>query len=807
PDQRTGLGNWDFAIDFERKQIVKTGETGGGFGLVFDEAGNSFTTYNINYLQQRVIPHASLAKNPEIFPFNATENISDQGESARIFPIVQAETRVNHPEQAGHFSSAGGMGLLERGPLHAKLGRSVFVCDVVCNLVHRDLLRADGVAFRGTRAAEESDREFIASRDPACRPIGIEHGPDGAMYLVDMQRDVIEHPDYIPQRVLKNMDVRAGDDRGRIYRIAPKDGLPTKFERLDSASSNRLVELLSSGHRWQAETAHRLLADRSSDSTMISDEILRRLWAADAVEGTDAGRVRSLWLLKRFGTLPEEIVRRALEHASAMVRTTAIQISAERDHTARLRDLDASVRFHAVLSLDGVSSPNKLAELTRLYYPCRDKWMRRGILLAIDDQADQMLYQTVANILEQDVYSDIEREAIRELANTVAAGLSIEKHEQFGSWFARQLALNHVGVADLLHGLNEGWKRRPQRRLPAIQLQQIAEGSFNTDNPTSGVVELLDLMITCKIAPPARLEDWTFDAISQVTGEDTPQTERMRAMEFASRAARLGAKREQVSTALIAVVESPTTAKSQKAAIDGLRRIQDPALANSLCERWSFISPRIRVELIHLLLSRREYHSDLLTAIENGVVTVGELNLDLEQRRTLLRWSSNDIGRRAAKLFGDEEYSNRKNIVREWLAKLPELGDREHGMKVYREKCATCHRSRGEGHRVGPDLQAMSHRSIEDLLTHILDPNMSINPNYVSCVVQTIDGQIANGLLKQETPESVTLIQADAKEQTIPRSEIESFQTLATSLMPEGLEKDLKPSDLRSLITYLQDKP
>ena len=64
PDQRTQLGDWDFAIDLRNNRIVKTGETGGGFGLVFDEAGNSFTTYNIDYLQQRVIPFDVIAKSP-----------------------------------------------------------------------------------------------------------------------------------------------------------------------------------------------------------------------------------------------------------------------------------------------------------------------------------------------------------------------------------------------------------------------------------------------------------------------------------------------------------------------------------------------------------------------------------------------------------------------------------------------------------------------------------------------------------------------------------------------------------------------
>lgn len=100
---------------------------------------------------------------------------------------------------------------------------------MVGHLVHRDVIRPDGPVFRASRAFEDSDREFLASRDPSFRPVGLETGPDGALYLLDMQRQVIEHPDYIPQKVRASLDLRAGHDRGRIYRITPRGGAPRRF--------------------------------------------------------------------------------------------------------------------------------------------------------------------------------------------------------------------------------------------------------------------------------------------------------------------------------------------------------------------------------------------------------------------------------------------------------------------------------------------------------------------------------------------------------------------------------------------------
>src|SRR5690606_11945688 len=125
---------------------------------------------------------------------------------------------------------------------------------------------------------------------------------------------------------------------------------------------------------------------------------------------------------------------------------------------------------------------------------------------------------------------------------------------------------------------------------------------------------------------------------------------------------------------------------------------------------------------------RAAFHRPLLSAMEEGRLQLGELNLDLEHRRQLLRHAAPDIRARAAKFVSDEEYSNRKAIVDEWLARLPENGDPARGRPLFERICAQCHRAGDLGHAVGPDLTGVAHRSVEDLLSNILDPNMAMNP-------------------------------------------------------------------------------
>jgi len=179
--------------------------------------------------------------------------------------------------------------------------------------------------------------------------------------------------------------------------------------------------------------------------------------------------------------------------------------------------------------------------------------------------------------------------------------------------------------------------------------------------------------------------------------------------------------------------------------------------------------------------------------------------LDLEQRRRLLRESSPEIMARATKLFGDEEYSNRKAVVDEWLGKLPERGDAERGRALFEKVCAQCHVAGQAGHRVGPDLTNLSHRSVEDLLFNILDPNMAINPAYVSYTIELGSGQLESGIIESESTAAITLLQANGQRKTLARKNIVRMQSSGLSLMPEGLEAGHTPADLRDLIAYLQE--
>ena len=260
----------------------------------------------------------------------------------------------------------------------------------------------------------------------------------------------------------------------------------------------------------------------------------------------------------------------------------------------------------------------------------------------------------------------------------------------------------------------------------------------------------------------------------------------------------------ELTDALLALLDAREPLEVQQAALAELRRSREPVLGSKLVARWRTLGPELRGPVLNLLLERRAFHDALISALETGTLTVGELNLDLEQRRRLLRGGTADIRSRAGKFMGDEEYSNRKSLVEEWLAKLPAHGDVERGRKIFSDSCAQCHVSGGLGQRVGPDLSGVAHRSVEDLLSNILDPNMAINPGFVAYTVETDDGETQTGLLKAQTADTIVLQLAGNQEVILPRKSVAKLEASGRSLMPEGLEAGKSPQDLRDLISYVQ---
>ena len=123
---------------------------------------------------------------------------------------------------------------------------------------------------------------------------------------------------------------------------------------------------------------------------------------------------------------------------------------------------------------------------------------------------------------------------------------------------------------------------------------------------------------------------------------------------------------------------------------------------------------------------------------------------------------------------------------------------------MFRKHCATCHKLFDEGEAIGPDLTHANRKDGDYLLVSIVDPSAVIRNEHLAYNVQTTDGRSLSGLIVEQTPNAVTLLDGKNQRTKIARDKIESMQESPVSLMPENLLKELKPQELRDLFSYLQ---
>lgn len=330
-------GDFRFHPDTGEFQIIE-GVT--QFGRRRDDWDNWFGNNNPTWLWHYYLPSRYVEQNPYL---RLTDLRAVTTHDFNLFPAGKTQQRFNDIGKGVTVSAANSPAPYRDELFGSEFATSVFISDPSWNLIHREVLEADGPTFRSGRGLGEKRREFLSSTDTWFRPTMVKTGPDGAMYFADMYRFVLEHPEWIPDDVEAAMDVRAGSDKGRIYRIYPQNASLRKIPNLSGLSGEQLVAALDSPNGWQRDTAQKLMVWRYEK---ISQKHFDR----------PITRAQMLWTLENRGELSPRDVAKALNDPDARVRKQALRISESlRDEFPEIGklagDVDDTVAFQALLTL------------------------------------------------------------------------------------------------------------------------------------------------------------------------------------------------------------------------------------------------------------------------------------------------------------------------------------------------------------------------------------------------------------------------------------------------------------------------
>ncbi len=353
------------------------------FGRHRDDWGHWFGNNNPNFAWEYVLSDAEIRRNPRLALPSPRQMLEPD---TRVYPASRTLARFNVPDAANRVTSANSPTPYRDDLFGPDFATSLFVSEPVHNLVHRIILEPQGATYSGHRAADESASEFLASSDNWTRPTMLKTGPDGALWMADMYRAVIEHPQGIPDDWEARLDLRAGSDQGRIYRVYPEGKKPRPMPRLDQLDTAGLVAALEGPSGWQRDTAMRLLLHKGDPAAVAP---LRLLAAASARPKT---RLQALWTLADLGALTADSVLSALGDHHPQIRRNALKAGEGvlRENKApelaeilgRIAgDPDPQVRFQLALSLSQWDDPRAGRFLARVISRAgADPWTRAAVL-------------------------------------------------------------------------------------------------------------------------------------------------------------------------------------------------------------------------------------------------------------------------------------------------------------------------------------------------------------------------------------------------------------------------------------------
>lgn len=148
--------------------------------------------------------------------------------------------------------------------------------------------------------------------------------------------------------------------------------------------------------------------------------------------------------------------------------------------------------------------------------------------------------------------------------------------------------------------------------------------------------------------------------------------------------------------------------------------------------------------------------------------------------------------------------SDRAQVIAGYAGVEKLTGDPSRGFKQFQALCLPCHRLRGEGHEVGPDLGMAGTKPADWLLTAILDPSQIVEARYRAWTITLKSGDVLDGIVSAETANNLVLRLAGGVEHAVLRSDIATMSPAKLSLMPTGFESALKPQDMADLLRWLQ---
>ncbi len=744
--EKIDLGSRDFRFKPDTGELdPQTGPS--QFGRARDDWGHWFGVQNSFPLWHYVLQDHHLRRNPHVIPPDPIHQLFPR--NPPVYPASSMEKRFHSFDQAGRFTSACGIEIYRDRVLFADAKTHAFSCEPFHNVVQHILLEDDGVTFKAARDPAESKLDFLASEDRWCRPVMVRTGPDGALWVADMYRYMIEHPQWLPQQGRDELlpHYREGDDKGRIWKVvraSARSGAKASAEATLASANGWLRDKAQMRALWDGldAQAQAALVERVLDDTLL------------------AAQAQAAWTLHLAGRMTSELLRSLLLSRQPEVVVQALQIAEtqpwQQNEEALLLMVNGNLGRH----------PRVRLQLALSAGHWQGDWPA-DLLGSILDEAkpgSPLAGAALSSCLPH----------LNRISQQLAASEGPAPAGLAGTLLRCALATkNAPAVAALVRRMET--RREIEELLAVLDENRLSLVEFTAQISDPSARAALDRL-------SARLEQ---AAAAVASAEAAPP-----ASDLALLAADRG-HREPVKR-LLPVLWAKTGDPQLLRLIARLR----PAGAETfLLEGWDGRTPALRAQILETLLADEAWTLALLKRPEAKAC-------DAATRARLAQHPKKAVAQAAALAFLGS--STRSAVLEKFRPALQLAGDAARGKVVFAQACLSCHKLDGVGLELGPDLRSVAQHDVEKLFNSILDPSAIIEPGFMAYHCTLNSGEQLYGVIATETSASLTFKMAGNLTKSVLRSEIASLKSTGASLMPDGLEAVLTPQSLADLIAYLR---
>jgi putative membrane-bound dehydrogenase-like protein len=783
------LNGRDFSFDPRTLEMRVEGPTA-QYGMSFDTRGRKFSSSNSRHIMAEMIPPRYAGLNPHYNLPPPLVDIAADGPAAEVFRlspdepwrIVRTRWRIagvvkgvveGGGRVSGYFTGATGLTIYRGHAYGPEFVNNAFIGDAGGNLVHRKLIKENGIELIAQRPPDELKSEFLASRDVWFRPVHFANAPDGCLYVVDMHRETIEHPWSIPESIKQHLDLNSGNDRGRIYRIAPNGFKQPPLPALGKASTAELVETLAHPNGWHRDTAARLLCERMDKAAVPALEALLE------DKSKSRGHAAALYTLNSLNALQPNHLASGWQSPDPAARTHAIRLAESptpgRDALPRVLQTEGRPAGRPYQSMSGDPDPfvrHQLA-LSSAVLPVTDKPALLESLIK-SDGTNRWMQAAVLNAVGAD--------SVTLFGSLLVDGKAAPA--EFLEELARMIGAQNVASANV--SCLASLAQVSDTTLAFRMARALGEGLQRARSSLA------------KADGAGKLKPLLARAQSTLADGKTADATRIEAIKLLSLAGDNVAR-----GSLLAMLGGEEAEAVQSAALVALAGSTEATFAGELLGRWPKLSSRLREESLRVLLARPERIRPLLDAIEQGIVKTDLLSAS--QSALLRGHKDKAIADRAVKLFPDPA-KGRAEALAAFQPAMQIPGDAAKGKAIYQTRCASCHRAGQEGFVVGPDMVTMKTMGREKLLESIIDPGKEVAPQFIAFNVDTRDGESLLAVVASESGSNVTLRMPSGLEKTLQRNEIMAMRSGGQSLMPEGLAAGMQVTDMADLLAFIEGR-